>query len=120
MIFGLEPTQMLCVLAVSLGLTLILELAVALVWRLSRRDLLLTLPVNVLTNPATVFLAYLAAYLFPACPRLLLQLPLELIVVVVEGALYQRYADRVRYPYTFSLSANAFSYLIGLLISRIL
>ena len=53
---------MISILAISLALTLAVEVPVAFCWGLRRRDLLLCVLVNLLTNPAVVLLHTL----FPA------------------------------------------------------
>ena len=104
---------MLKIFALSLGLTLILELALALVWGLRGRDLALCALVNVLTNPVVVLLHTL----FPAGEVVLC---LEAGAVLVEGAYYARYGARVPRPWLFSLCANLWSYSMGLLIGPLL
>ena len=68
--------------AVSLGLTLLLEVPVAYCWGLrSRHDLTVAVLVNVLTNPAVVLLNGLLS----AAPWWEVQLPLEAAAIDVEG-----------------------------------
>ena len=101
-------------LAVSLLLTLALELAFALVWRVDRRDLPAVALANLLTNPIVVLCYHGASWYVP---RLLaaVTLALELWAVGTEGLIYQRRSQIVR-PWTFSLCANALSFLTGLFI----
>ncbi len=93
----------------SLILTLLLEGVVALVWKLRRRDLLLFVLVNLLTNPAAV----LFHALFPGWAATAL---LELGVAAVEGFCFSRLSGTVKRPWLFSLTANAFSFFLGLFI----
>ena len=106
--------RLLTALLVSLLLTLLLECAFAFVAgaRTPRRLLLVAL-VNVLTNPPVVMLCTLF-------PSPLLTAVMELAAVLTEGAIYRARADWLRRPFLFSLAINAFSYLTGLLINRIL
>lgn len=90
-----------------LALTIVFEGAIALAWGLRRRDLLLLVLVNVLTNPAAVLLHAL----FPGRP---VTAALELGVVALEGICYKRLGHAVCRPWLFSLSANAFSFCLGL------
>ncbi len=94
-----------------LALTISLEGAVALVWGLRRRNLLLLVLVNVLTNPAAVLLHAL----FPGGA---VTAALELGAVAAEGACYKRLGRAVRRPWLFSLSANAFSFCLGLVLDK--
>lgn len=94
-----------------LSLTLMLEGAVALVWGLRHRNLLLLVLVNVLTNPAAVLLH--ALFPGPAVTA-----ALELGVVALEGICYKKLGSAVRRPWLFSLCANAFSFCLGLAADR--
>jgi len=105
-------------LGVSLALTLLLELAFALLWGLRGRDLILCCLVNLLTNPPVVLLALLWRQYGPAPAWLPVPL-LEAGAVLLEGRLYRRDGERVRRPFLFSLCANAFSYALGLVFSAI-
>lgn len=101
-------------LAVSLTLTLILELAFALVWRVERRDLPAVGLVNLLTNPIVVLCHRAAVWYVPAL-LLPVTLALEAGAIIVEGAVYRRRSQITR-PFAFSLCANAVSFLSGLLL----
>lgn len=97
--------------AVSLGLTLLLELPFVYVWGLrSRYNLMLAVLVNVLTNPAVVLLHGLG---IPA-------LPLEIMAIAVEGFCYQKRGGGITRPFLLAFFANAFSYSIGLVLNCLL
>lgn len=99
-------------LIVSLAFTLMLELGFALILGVrSRRNLALVALVNVLTNPPVVLLCSLF-------PSPLLTIATELSAVFIEGVIYRAGTD-FRRPMLFSLSANAFSYLIGLALNAL-
>lgn len=108
--------QLLPTFAISLGLTLLLELLLARLCRLQGRDYLLVILVNILTNPAVVYLDMVCGALLPN-GRDLWQIPLEAAAIATEGFCYARFARSVRRPWMFSLVANLFSYGCGLLIS---
>ncbi len=110
--------ELLPTFALSLALTLILELSVALLCRLRGRDLLLVILVNILTNPAVVYLDMVCGALLPN-GRDLWQIPLELGAIAVEALCYSRFATAIRRPWMFALVANAFSYGCGLLIQTV-
>ena len=83
-------------------------------WRRQRlQNLLLGVMVNLLTNPAAVLLHQL----FPGWG---VTLVLEGAVVVIEGAYYAKYGLRIRHPWLLSLSANALSFGVGVVINRLL
>ncbi len=99
--------------ALSLLLTLVFEGVIALAWGVRKRDLLLFVLVNVLTNPVAVLLHALF-------PGLGVTAVLEAGVVLVEGALYQRLGYAVRRPWLFSLCANIFSFCMGLAVDLVI
>ena len=99
-------------LALSLLLTLALELGFALLWHVGRRDLPLVALANVLTNPAVVF-CHAAAAAF--VPGLLAPVTaaLEIGAVLAEGWLFKTRSD-IRAPWLFAVCANLFSFVVGL------
>lgn len=101
-------------LAVSLGLTLALELAFALIWRVERSDLPAVALANLLTNPVVVLCHHAAAWYFPKY-LVAATLALELWAVGTEGLIYRR-RSQINRPWAFSLSANLLSYCAGLFI----
>lgn len=95
--------------AVSLALTLLLELPFVYAWGLrSRHNLKLAVLVNVLTNPAVVLLHGLG---LPA-------LPMEAAAVLIEGFCYKVRGDGIRSPFLLALLANVFSCGLGLFLNR--
>lgn len=104
---------MLIRLGVSLGLTVAIEGAVALIWGLrGRRELGLTVLVNCLTNPAVVLLRHTALGLWhwPALPA---TAALELAAVAVEWQCYRAFSRQLRRPLLFALLANGVSFGAG-------
>ena len=105
---------MLKVMAVSLLLTLVFELSVALLWGLrGKRELTVAALVNVLTNPPVV----LTYTLFPSLP---MKLALEVAAVLTEGFIYKTCLEDIRRPLLYALCINAFSFLTGELINWVL
>ena len=105
--------------AVSLGLTLVIEMGLAVLFRVrSKRGLLVVLLVNVMTNPAAVFLClalgpHLGTWYLP------FQLLVEAAVVVVEGRVYRQFREELNAalpPFLLSLVLNACSYGTGLIL----
>lgn len=96
------------IFAVSLGLTLALEVPVACVWGLRGRELLTVLAANVMTNPLAVALH------LTGIP----QLPIEFGVVIAEGWAYRLHFDKR--PVLLAVVSNGLSWGIGLLIQSIL
>ena len=99
--------------AISLTLTLLLEGTLALLWGFRRRDLLLFILANVLTNPPALLLHLLfRGWAVVAA--------VELTAIMIEGLLFARLGERIKRPWLFSLSANAFSFSLGLVIDKII
>lgn len=101
-------------LGISLALTLVLEGIFGLIWGVNgKRDWLLLLLVNVVTNPIVVTLHYCvsSAWVFTAV--------LEVSAVLVEWLAYRKWGRSVRPAFLFSLCANCFSYFSGLLINML-
>jgi hypothetical protein len=106
--------------AVSLALTLALEVPVAAAFGArNRRDLLLAVLVNVLTNPPVVLACFAIA---PATgwPSLAVQLPLEALAVAAEALCYAKCARSIRHPIALSICANGWSYTVGLALCAII
>ena len=105
---------MLTSLAVSLALTLILEGLLALLWGVKdRRDWLLLLLVNVVTNPIVVSLHHLLG------GGIALTAALELSAVMAEWLAYRKWGRDTRPAFLFSLCANGFSYFSGVLLNAL-
>lgn len=103
---------MLKALAVSLLLTLALEGLLALIWGVkSRRDWLLLLAVNVVTNPIVVSLHRLGGGGVP------LTAVLEASAVLAEWLAYRNWGRDTRPAFLFSLCANCFSFFSGIVLN---
>jgi hypothetical protein len=106
-------------LAVSLILTIALEAGFFfLVGKRNKKDLLLLVLVNVLTNPIVVS-SYWMAVLYTRWNRVAVTTLLELFAVSTEGFLYKKHGQDFGCPYLFSFAANAFSFGMGVLLQRI-
>lgn len=105
-------------LALSLGLTLLLELPAAILLGVRRKDdILLVFLVNILTNPLVVLILNLFLYITATPPPWFLILPLELFAILTEGFIYQKgLSFRRIHPFILSLILNGISYFGGLLL----
>ena len=99
---------MLNVFALSLGLTLLLELPVAYFWGIRKRQLLTVFAANLMTNPLAVALH------LTGIP----QIPIEIGVVLAEGFAYSKHFEKR--PWLLAVVSNALSWGIGILIQSIL
>jgi len=107
-------------LGLSLLLTLVLETGFFLLTgKRGRRDLLLVVLVNVLTNPVVV-LAYWLIVFYTSLNHVIMKAVLELAAVLAEGYYYKKYGQAFQRPFLFSFAANAFSFGIGLLLQQLL
>lgn len=107
-------TVLLYALPVSLGLTLLLEGAFALIWGVrGKRDWLLLLLVNAVTNPIVVTLHYCVSSSVPFTAAL------EVSAVLAEWLAYRRWGNTTRPAFLFSLCANCFSYFSGVVLNAL-
>lgn len=116
--------EMIRALAISLVLTFLLELFVAWIMGIrTRESIILILLVNILTNPAAVYLSYLLAELNPAVNPLVLQVPVEIVVLFAEAFIYKTFSKHEEYslkrPILYAFAANAFSWGIGVILNFI-
>lgn len=107
----------------SLVLTIILEEIFALIIGVrSRKDLCLICLVNIITNPAVVFLYYLTHY-YTVWNSIIITIILEGMAILTEAIYYRKYGRLMGgnnlKAFIFSIGANLFSYGSGFLISRI-
>lgn len=106
----------------SLALTLVIELAIALLWGVrSARGLLLVALVNMLTNPLVVLLYWLSGLYLPMLPNLPVQLVLETAAIMAEAGIYCSFSKepqwRIRRPALLSFVANVCAWLVGFVIT---
>jgi uncharacterized protein YneF (UPF0154 family) len=112
-------------LAISLSLTIVLEIGFFILTRklftnkCYKKDLLLVVLVNVLTNPVVVLLYWLAV-LYTDWNTAIVIIPLELFAVLTEGFYYKKYGGSFRRPYLFSAAANIFSFGTGVSINMLI
>lgn len=108
-------TILLPALAISLALTLLLEGLFGLIWGIKgKRDWILLLLVNVVTNPIVVTLHYCVSTFWG------FTIVLEVFAVVAEWLAYRKWGRSTSPALLFSLCANCFSYFSGLLINFVL
>lgn len=105
--------------AVSLGATIVLEaLVMVLLGEHSKKNMLLLVLVNILTNPVAVYFAYVGKY-YTGFSDVLIQIPIEMVVVLVEVGIYTWFAKdekwTIKKPVLLGVLANVFSWSIGLM-----
>ena len=115
----MDNTSLMIALAISLGLTLVFETGFFLVTGIrNKKDLLLVILVNTLTNPVVVLLYWLV-FFNTNWNTTIIKIPLEIFAVLTEGYLYKKHAQSIKRPFLFSLAANTVSFTLGMLIQRI-
>ncbi len=86
------------------------------------RLLLLSVLVNILTNPAAVLVCWLGRMYLPLWLKWPLELTVEALVVAVEGHVYFSFRKqplwRIEHPLLLSVWANGCSWLLGLWLNR--
>ena len=110
-------TDLLLSLLVSLVLTLVIEIAYALIRKVRGRDLLVVLLCNCLTNPPVVLL-HTFCQANGRLPMIPVVIVLEVSAILMERRCYKT-ASSIEKPFWFSLQANAISYFTGLLLQMI-
>lgn len=105
---------------ISLALTMVTELAVAFFFGLrTGKGVLLTVLVNVFTNPPAVLCNWLCRLYLTDYRRIPVQLVIESAVIIVEALIYYNFAKderwQIKRPVLLSLTANGCSWLLGLL-----
>ena len=107
-------------MAISLPLTLVFEgLLFFLIGKRSKKDFQLLVLVNILTNPAVVFLFWISVYYF-FLNKVIITVLLESAAILVEAFCYRRYGETFRHPFLFAIAANIFSYGMGFLLQTII
>ncbi len=109
------------VMLISLTCTLVIESCVAFVLKYRGKDLINVFLVNVLTNPLLNSIVVAINYYYGLKARNISLIILEIIVVIVEGLIYQKNLERRKINgYLLSLILNVSSYVIGLLINELI
>jgi len=108
------------VLGISLGLTLFIEEVFAFITGIRLgKDLGLVFLLNLLTNPAAVMCYYYVAS-FANLNYFVIKMPIEIIVILLEGFYYKKYSVSIQKPFLFSAFANTLSFGTGLILNAIL
>ena len=105
-------------LLIPLGLTVIIEEIVALIWGLrTGKELLTVLWVNAVTNSLVTLIRYFSnQWIHFEGSGVITIIVLELAVLIAEWRLFKKFIPRLSYPFIFSLIMNAASYGAGLML----
>jgi hypothetical protein len=95
-------------------LTIIVECLIAFILGYRKKDLLNILLANAITNPIVSTIPVYVNVKYGLLYRNICLLVLELLVLIVEGLIYNKYITRRKInPFVLSLILNMSSYLIG-------
>ena len=109
------------VMLISLTITIIIEVGISLVLGYRKRDIINILLVNILTNPLLNSVIVAINYYYGLKARNISLIILEILVVLCEGFIYQKYLQKRKINgYLLSLILNISSYGLGLLINKII
>ena len=114
---------MIASLVISLGLTLLIELLVALILGIrNKEDMLIVILVNTLTNPVVVFCANCILLLESNLVYNVYVAVVEVLVVMIEWKIYQSFfSERYQHSSFFlSLICNLSSFLFGMIVNFII
>lgn len=103
-------------MAISLLLTVIIELAAGLILGFRDRQLIIILAVNLLTNPAVNVIYHILCY-YTDIHSVIITAALEISAVTAEWLIYRR--NGFERPFRLSLLLNAISFFTGCLLNII-
>lgn len=106
-------TTLLKLHAIALVLTIIIELSFALLVKIrNKTDLLIVILAQIITNPLVVLISNWCFFHTQLQP-LIYQIPLEILAILAEWKIYQKFTKTITRPFLFALTANLISYMIG-------
>lgn len=109
------------VMIISLTLTLVFELGVGLLLKYRGKDLINIFLVNVLTNPLLNSIIVAINYYYGLKVRNISLIILEILVVIIEGFIYQKYLEKRNINgYLLSIILNIASFGLGLIANNII
>lgn len=101
-------------------LTIIIECLIAFILKYRKKDLLNIAIINIITNPIVSSMPVYFNIKFGILGRDICLFVLELLVLIIEGFLFQKYLKKKRInSYLLSIILNTSSYSIGVLIDFI-
>lgn len=112
----MSTSALLLSMAISLLLTLIIELATGIILGFRDRQLIIILAVNLLTNPAVNVIYQVLRY-YTDIHSVIITAALEIMAVTAEWLIYRR--NGFERPFRLSLLLNAISFFWGCLLNII-
>ena len=109
------------VMIISLTITLVIELTIAFILKYRGKYLLNVFLVNIMTNPLLNSSIVAINYYYGLKTRNIMLYGFEVLVVIIEGFIYQKYLERRKINgFLLSLILNIASYGLGLLLNQII
>ena len=109
------------VMIISLICTIVIEVGLAIILKYRKKDILNILLVNILTNPLLNSIVIAINYFYGLKARNISLYILEILVVIIEGFIYQKYLERKKINgYILSLVLNIASCGLGMLVNNII
>ena len=109
------------VMLISLTITLVFEIGMALILKYRGKDIVNVLLVNLLTNPLLNSVIVAINYYYGLKARNIWLIILEILVVIIEGFIYQKYLTRRKINgYLLSIILNITSFGLGLIVNNII
>lgn len=100
---------------ICLTLTIIIEVLIACILKIKKKDLIIVVLVNILTNPLLVSITTTINFLYKS--KIIITIILEVLAVFIEGYIYKNNLDYKNInPYCLSLVLNFISYIVGVII----
>lgn len=112
----MSTSALLLSMAISLLLTIIIELTAGIILGLRGRQLIIILAVNLLTNPAVNVIHQALCY-YTDIHNVIITAALEIMAVTAEWLIYRR--NGFERPFGLSLLLNAISFFTGCLLNII-
>ena len=100
--------------ALRLGMTLIIEVLIALMFRFRGRDLKVIVITNVITQTLLIAILIFANYQIGYLGELFTMIPIELVILATEIIIYRRYLDPAGHPVIYAFVANIASFAAGM------
>lgn len=103
---------------ISLCLTIIIEVTISLILKVrNKKDILLIVLVNLMTNPLVVSISFITNILHGLKMYYIVIVILEILAILIEGLVYKKYLNYKKInPFVLSLILNLISYLSGFIV----
>jgi hypothetical protein len=95
-------------------LTLLIEVTIALFFKFKGYELKVIVITNLITQTLLILILMILNYKIGYFGEALIMLPLELVVLVIELLIYNKYLESCKHPAIYAVVANIASFLVGM------